>query len=104
MGEGKYMAISQEHIDKFSGILKSILDEELKAGNVIKETYNGWPTETTSIALEKPFKKPVIKNLPGIEFYNINDPHYWKAEYYDKVNHLILTCGFNGPQDLQWEY
>lgn len=98
------MAIKQEHIDRFCGAIKDILNEELASGNSIVETYEGWPAGTTLISLKKPFKRPAKKNLDGIKFRNINDPHYWKAEYFDVINHLLLTCGFNGPEDLHWEY
>ncbi len=98
------MCVSQEHIDKFCGILKDILNDELSSGNIIKQTYEGYPEGTTTIVLQKPFKRPIKKDFSGIEFKNVNDPHYWKAEYHDIENHLILICGFNGPQDLDWNY
>lgn len=99
------MAISQKDIDTFVGPLKKILEAELIAGNVIRETWNGWPSENVStISLSKPFLTPVNKNIQGVDFYNTNDPHYWKAEYYDKVNQCGLICGFNGPDDLKWEF
>jgi hypothetical protein len=43
----------------------------------------------------------IEKALDGIEFHNINDPHYWKADYYDSQNNLLLICGFGGKPDFR---
>ena len=99
------MAISQKDIDTFVGPLMKILEAELKAGNVIGETWNGWPSENTStISLSTPFLTPVNKYIHGVDFYNTNDPHYLKAEYYDKESQCGLICGFNGSDDLEWVF
>ncbi|QQB73155.1 hypothetical protein I6H56_07460 [Fusobacterium canifelinum] len=76
--------------------LNKILNKELKSGNKIKEIWKGkWGKENILfILLEKPFKTTVQKNLKEISFNNINDRHYWKDEYYDKKNHILLACSF----------
>jgi len=78
--------IDSEIIDLFTGKLREILDFELSINNKICETYKeNWPYKgSIVIILEKPFSPPIFKNISGVEFKNINDPHYWKAEYYDK--------------------
>lgn len=93
------MAIDPNIIVKFSGKLNEILELELKAGNKIVETSEGdWPCPgSVMIFLEKPFKTPIQRDLSGIEFRNINDPHYWKAEYVDVKNKMWLCCKFDGP-------
>jgi len=46
------------------------------------------------ILLEKPFVTAVRRNIDGIVFRTINDPHYWKAEYEDQQRKLLLACRF----------
>ena len=39
------------------------------------------------IFLKYPFKAKIQNNLKGITYSEINDIHYWKAEYTDENNH-----------------
>ncbi len=84
---------TQEHIDNFSSTLTKILVSEIMNGNEIVETSKGWPNANTIIVY---LKKPFIDNyeIDNIEYRNINDPHYWKAEYFDNQTNHILACGF----------
>lgn len=92
----------KDKIDRFTGKLKEILIYEMSLGNKISDAYIGnWPYfGNIVIMLEKPFSPPIFKNIDGIEFKNINDPHYWKAEYYDSKNNLLLCCNFGGILDF----
>ena len=85
-------------INKLSIELKEILEEELKAGNEIVETSEGGFTyasrEQIFIFLKYPFKTKIRNNLKGITYIEINDRHYWKAEYTDEKNHQTLACNF----------
>ena len=92
--------IEQKHIDDFTGALKNILEAELAAGNEIDETLCGWPCGGLCIALKKPFLTPIQRNLADVVFSNINDPHYWKADYTDKALNQMLICGFGGIPDF----
>ena len=85
---------TQEHyLDNFSLTLTKILNQEIELGNEIKEISKGWPNENSIIiSLKKPFNNDY--NFENVEFRNIDDPHYWKAEYFDKSTSHILTCGF----------
>lgn len=87
--------VDQAQVDELSLKLKNILDLEIKAGNSIAETWTGWPYPTTvCVALLLPFLVKV-ENLPeGIVYRDINDPHYWKADYYDSITNHMLVCGF----------
>ncbi len=85
--------ITQEHIDEFSERLKVILNAELKSGNKVIETSKGWPNnDTIIIFLQKPFFN--IYQDENIDYNHINDIHYWKAEYIDKLTNHILACKF----------
>ena len=93
------MSIDKYVVDKLTGKLYEILQLELKAGNEIVETYEGdWPyPNSIMIFLGKPFKTSIQRELTDIKFNNINDPHYWKAEYVDLNNKMWLCCKFDGP-------
>ena len=92
--------IDDKIIKKFTGKLKEILELELKAGNKIVETSDcDWPfPKSIMIFLKEPFKTPIQRNIENIEFRNINDTHFWKAEYFDITNNQYLCCLFKeGP-------
>lgn len=89
-------------VQNFKGVLKEILALEVSAGNKIVETYEskdtGFPMpNATMIFLDKPFKSPIRTDLENIEYRDVNDPHYWKAEYFDKENRQFLCCKFDWP-------
>lgn len=85
-------------IDKLSIEMKEILEKELEAGNEIVETSQGIFTNASMehifIFLKYPFKSKIKNNLNGIVYREINDKHYWKAEYTDEKNHQTLACNF----------
>lgn len=85
-------------IDKLSIEMKEILEKELEAGNEIVETSQGIftnaSTEHIFIFLKYPFKSKIKNNLNGIVYREINDKHYWKAEYTDEKNHQTSACNF----------
>jgi len=91
--------VENEIVNKVTGTLKEILERELSAGNEICETYEGdWPQEgSVMVFLSKPFKTPIQHDLPHIEYALVNDPHYWKAQYFDTTTNVYLCCKFDGP-------
>ena len=96
------MTIDTKVVEAFHGKLKEILDAELESGNMIIEAWCGdWPKGVSVISLKEPFKTTIQKNLDAIEFRNINNPHYWKAEYDDKINKQMLICGFGYIGDFR---
>ena len=83
--------------------LYDILCDELHAGNVICE-ISQWTPESSQwfILLEKPFMTPIRPNIQGVLAYrDINDPHYWKAEYQDMsiAKGDVLVCKFARIRD-----
>jgi hypothetical protein len=93
MAVGSNFMTTQEHIDNFSLTLTKILKQELKLGNKIVETSKGWPdNDTIIIFLGEPFK--TTYDIDNIEYRNIDDPHYWKAEYFDTSTKHVLACKF----------
>jgi len=49
------------------------------------------------VFLGKPFLTPIRRDLTDIIFNDVNDAHYWKAEYVDLRNNMWLCCKFDGP-------
>ncbi|HLU40546.1 MAG TPA: GNAT family N-acetyltransferase [Planctomycetota bacterium] len=61
--------------------LKAIVDAELAAGNEVVETSTDWPEPgSILVRLRRPFC--VAHGTPeGVRYAELNDPHWWKAEY-----------------------
>jgi RimJ/RimL family protein N-acetyltransferase len=77
--------------------LKPIVEAELGAGNEIAECTRGWPAkDSIVIAFRKPFRAPTVALPANIEYREVNDTHWWKAEFASKKPVHLLTCGFNG--------
>lgn len=84
---------TEEHIKNLSSKLTAILRAELKLGNQVVETAKGWPnTTTTIIFLKYPFFNHY--ELEGVAYSELNDRHYWKAQYTDEAADHILACKF----------
>ncbi len=98
--------IDQNDLERFTGRLKRILTSELRAGCHIVKTWHGnLPSPgVVAVILSQPFLTPVKKNLSGIVFNHVNDPHYWKADYHDTKRNLYLICGFAGPSDFKTDF
>lgn len=80
--------------EKLSWLLREILYSELQQGNTIREISSGWPEpQSVFVLLDRPFISEYQITHP-IEFREINDRHYWKAEYFDKEQKHLLACGF----------
>ncbi len=92
--------VDEKIVQRFKGDLNTILLSEIAAGNWIVETYESKEPDhfplpnAIMIFLEKPFLTPVRKDLPNIHFRTMNDPHYWKDEYFDEENIQFLCCKF----------
>ena len=86
--------IKNNNLYKLSNELEKILYSELKAGNTIREiSVGGFGDEKhLYIFLNKTFINK--KNYNNIKYIEINDPHYWKAEYTDIKNKQTIACSF----------
>ena len=71
--------------------LLNLLMEELLLGNEIAEVFSD---QTLYVILEKPFLSPIRTDLQNISYNEVNDPHYWKAEYFDRQNWHVLACKY----------
>jgi hypothetical protein len=75
--------------------LQMILEAELAAGNTIAEASRGVGKPTAvHVALRRPFLTQQSSVPPGVAYREINDPHWWKAEYEHSATGHLLVCRF----------
>lgn len=88
--------IKNNNLHKLNNELEKILYNELKAGNKIREiSVGGFGDEKhLYIILNKTFITKIMNNYNNIKYMEINDPHYWKAEYTDIKNKQTIACPF----------
>jgi RimJ/RimL family protein N-acetyltransferase len=73
--------------------LRTILEEELAAGNAVVETGAGWPDpDSIFVRLRDQFRTRPTTLPSGVEYTELNDPHWWKAEYSSASPRHILAC------------
>lgn len=78
---------------ELSQSIETILKAEIAKGNRIVESSKGWPEKKSSlIILEGPFHKKY--SIDNLEYREINDPHYWKEEYYDSNSKQTIASRF----------
>lgn len=75
--------------------LRNILDRELHIGNEIREISAGWPTPTSILVILKyAFKTASTSHTDGLVYKELNDPHYWFAEFFHEETNQIVACPF----------
>ncbi|WP_297205302.1 hypothetical protein [uncultured Brachyspira sp.] len=87
--------IENNNLCKLSNELEKILYCELKAGNKIREISVGGfsDEEHLFIFLNAPFISKAI-TYNNLKYIEVNDTHYWKAEYTDLKNKHTVACYF----------
>jgi hypothetical protein len=84
-------SIDQDRVSRLAPQLRTILAEELRLGNAVVETSEGWPG-ALMVMLRSPFARRYEEE--GVSFRPIEDPHYWKEEYRVAPSDHILACRF----------
>jgi [ribosomal protein S5]-alanine N-acetyltransferase len=73
--------------------LKTILQAEIAAGNEIAETGGGWPDrDSVFVRLRQTFYTRPSALADGVEYKELNDPHWWQAEFSTRSPRHILAC------------
>jgi hypothetical protein len=80
---------------RLSGPIAEILALELASGNQIVEASDDWPTEKANIWLKNEFAKDYRTLYPGLNYTYVNDPHYWRDQYYDAENQEFIAVRFH---------
>ena len=82
-------------IEQLCPELRVLLDAELAAGNAIVESGRGlYGKGTVLILLAKQFLARPATLPPGVAFREVNDPHWWKAEYFHSPSRHCVACRF----------
>lgn len=73
--------------------LRAILEAELTAGNEVAETSSGWPDpDSVFVRLRHAFRSRPAQLPEDVEYAELNDPHWWKAEYRaSKPRHTLAS-------------
>ena len=75
--------------------LREVLNRELRAGNEIREITSGWPKPMSIlILLQHTFRTADVPPPSGISYSEVNDPHYWLAEFCHQASGQIVACPF----------
>jgi hypothetical protein len=75
------------------GDIAALLRAELEAGNNVEETSRGWPA-TLNVWLSYPFRARAVVLPEHVTRRDVNDPHYWLAEYLCTKHDHLLACKY----------
>jgi hypothetical protein len=88
-------AVPQKTVEQLCPELRVLLDAELAAGNAVVDCRAGlYGPEAVLVLLKSEFRACPIVPPPGVEYRAVNDPHWWKAEYFHAATKHCLACGF----------
>lgn len=87
--------LQADRLERLREPLRALLQAELAVGNIVVETAEEWPQPgSIFVMLGKPFLARPAALPRGVVLREINDPHYWKAEYVDENSAHVLACRF----------
>ena len=72
--------------------LNALLQAELACGNEIAEVSD-WPPACKRLVILA-YRFSVEREVDGLQLREINDPHYWFAEYIADSGAEVLACRF----------
>jgi hypothetical protein len=85
-------SVDTARIESLCPELREILKVELAAGNRVVETWDGWGL---GVVLERPFLREHVIAGSRVAYHDVNDPHYWKAQYSVKELGQLVACRFS---------
>lgn len=75
--------------------LQPILDAEIANGNAVKDRGPAPSGEGgRMVLLRQPFMTKPATVSAALTFREVNDPHWWLAEFTCTEHHDMLACGF----------
>jgi RimJ/RimL family protein N-acetyltransferase len=85
-------SVNQRALSALHPALVDLLRAELAAGNEIVETGGGWPDpDSVFVRVRYPFRARPDSLPGGVQYLELNDPHWWKAEYNTRSPRHILA-------------
>jgi hypothetical protein len=89
-----FVPITISDIHELNPLLAAVLASEVARGNLVIETWRGWPDlNTHCVRLERPFAHHVTMVVPpGLSYYLVDDMHHWYEELrLDGSGQMIVT-------------
>ena len=83
-----------ELLERFDSDLQAMLDAELAAGNFVVDATLGWlQPKGIAVLMHYDF---LVAHAPSarVVFRAVNDPHWWKSEYFIEESGHLLACSF----------
>ena len=75
--------------------LRELLAAELAANNLVVECRAGlYAPDAVLILLSGPFRTTPSSLPAGVEYREVNDPHWWKAEYFHGPTKHCVACRY----------
>ena len=81
----------KEILPRLQGPLRTVLDRELAAGNVITEISAPWPMKNCNVWLAQRFHRSYSGEFTGIEYSYLGDPKNWIEQYIDKEHGSMVA-------------
>lgn len=83
-------------IGRLSPVLRTLLDAELAAGNEVQDTGADFPRPGSFLVRLRRRFRAIPAELPaGVVYRELNDVHWWQAEYEHTPAGHYLVCGFD---------
>ncbi len=85
----------EELLERLDAGLRRIMDAELAARNEVEDCVLGWGNPRAVLVLFRhPFRAKWEKLPDGVRYREVNDPHWWKAEYVHEETLGCVACRF----------
>ena len=82
-------------LDRLSPPLRPLLEAELAAGNEVQDFGADFPRPGSFLVRLKRKFRAIPAELPaGVVYRELNDVHWWQAEYEHTPSGHYLVCGF----------
>jgi hypothetical protein len=81
---------------RFSPAIQRLIDLELAAGNAVECVGPPWGDLHFLVMLRGEFRTSAADH-PSLRYSEVNDPHYWKAQFVDEAARQAVACRFAWP-------
>lgn len=88
-----FVPIPIDDVRELHPSLARVLTQEVARGNLVTETWRGWPyPRAHCVRLERPFSVQVKSAVPDDLSYGlVDDPHHWYEELRHANGQMIVT-------------
>ena len=88
-----FVPIPIDDVRELHPSLARVLALEVERGNLVTETWRGWPEPRTHcVRLERPFGTRITERVPvDLSYVLLDDPHHWYEELRHANGQMIVT-------------